>query len=193
MDIRILNYSGISLAISWSNDTEIISCNSEKTLQIEKSNARLTRFFAKYKSLPSAPVRIKGQINLIFDTSHNNQTLILGAFIYGEPKYVGCIAINDSGKYLYSEHAKSDIEKQYPEAKFYNIPLNLEFESTAMGQIRKLYYTVFSTYNCENRDAPMCDKVVGLPILILIIVFLILVIVVVVSAIGFGMHHAHQN
>jgi hypothetical protein len=186
MNIRILNYTGITFRIKWGTTRETIGCNSEKTIQIEPSQARLTRFFARYKSIPESPVRIKGQINIIFSSDKVDNTLILGAFTEGSPKYIGCISVNEAGRYLYNEYDRSKLEQQYVGAKFYNIPVELYFDNGVFTRLKKLYYLTFNSAHCENRDGPMCDKVMGMPVLIILFIILVTVVITVVTVIVLG-------
>jgi hypothetical protein len=186
MNIRILNYTGITFKLKWGSSHDFISCNAEKTIQIEPSQARLTRFFAKYKSIPESPVRIKGQINIIFDSNKVDHTLILGAFTEGVPKYIGCISVNEAGRYLYNEYSRGKLQEQYPSAKFYNIPVELYFNDGIVNKLKKIYYITFNGAHCENRDGPMCDKVVGIPVLLILIFILIVISLAVVVSIAMG-------
>lgn len=186
MNIRILNYTGVSFKLKWNSTHDFISCNSEKTIQIEASQARLTRFFARYKSIPESPVRIKGQINIIISSDKVDTTLILGAFTEGQPKYIGCISVNESGRYLYNEYPRKKLEQQYPGSRFYNIPVELHFDNGMVNKLKKLYYITFNSAHCENRDGPMCDKVLGMPVLIILFIVLIIVLLSVVFTIVMG-------
>ena len=192
MNITVVNYTGISIKLKWDSTHEFISCNSEKIIQIDKSQARLTRFFARYKSIPEAPFRIKGQINIVFDSSKQDAILILGAFTDGVPKYIGCITVNDVGRYLYNEYPRNVLEKKYPTAKFYNIPVELYFRNGVIEKLRKIYYITFNQAHCENRDGPMCDKVLGIPVLILIIIVLIVILISTFVVIGVGYINASK-
>lgn len=186
MNIRILNYTGVSFKLKWNSTHDFISCNSEKTIQIEASQARLTRFFARYKSIPESPVRIKGQINIIISSDKVDTTLILGAFTEGQPKYIGCISVNESGRYLYNEYPRKKLEQQYPGSRFYNIPVELHFDNGMVNKLKKLYYITFNSAHCENRDGPMCDKVLGMPVLIILFIVLIIVLLSIVFTIVMG-------
>lgn len=186
MNIRILNYTGVTFKLKWNSTHDFIGCNSEKTIQIEPSQARLTRFFARYKSIPESPVRIKGQINIIIDSNKVDNILILGAFTEGQPKYIGCISVNEAGRYLYNEYSRDKLEQQYPGAKFYNIPVELYFKNGLVNKLRKIYYLTFNSAHCENRDGPMCDKVVGIPVLILLFIVIICVVISVITVVVLG-------
>ncbi len=186
MNITIINYTGVTFKIKWGSTHDFIGCNSQKIIQVEQSQARLTRFFARYKSIPTSPVRIKGQINIVFNSSKTDNTLILGAFTNGVPKYIGCISVNDAGRYLYNEYPRKMLEDKYPAAKFYNIPVELYFDNGLLTRLKKAYYITFNQSHCENRDGPMCDKVFGVPVLILIMLILICVLVSVVTVVALG-------
>lgn len=186
MNITIINYTGVTFKLKWDSTHDFIGCNSQKTIQIEQSHARLTRFFARYKSIPTSPVRIKGQINIVFNTLKTDNTLILGAFTDGKPKYIGCITVNDAGRYLYNEYPRKVLQERYPSAKFYNIPVELYFKNGLLTKLKKAYYITFNQSHCENRDGPMCDKVIGIPVLIIIIIVLLSVLISIVTVIIFG-------
>lgn len=193
MDIRILNFTGVSLKIKWDSTHEIIGCSSEKVIQIEKSSARLTRFYAKYKSTPDSPLNTKGQINTIFTSGKQNHTLILGAFVDGEPKYIGCITANEVGRYLYNEFDRKDLTAKYPGVIFYNIPIDLYYTNNPLQKIKKIYRTVFNTAHCENRDGPMCDKFVGIPVLLFLGLVFFIILAVVIGTLVMGWIELHRN
>lgn len=191
MNIKIINYTGVSFKLKWDSTHDFITCNTEKVIQIEQSNARLTRFFAKYRSIPESPIIVRGQINVVFDSSKDEHILVLGAFTAGEPKYIGCITINDVGRYLYSEYSRNVLQQRYPTAKFYNIPVDFHFDNTLMTRLKKLYYITFNQAHCENRDGPMCDKIIGIPVLIILILILIIICIAIVVAVGMGYVNLH--
>jgi hypothetical protein len=186
MNIKILNYTGVSIRLKWGTNNTVVACNTESDIQLETSKAKLTRFHAKYKSVVEAPIQVKGQINVIFETAKYEQTLVLGAFIEGVPRYIGCLAVNDSGKYFYTEYPRKKLVDRYPYAKFFNISVDLYTSSSFMAKMKKIYNTTMGTTYCENRDGPMCDKVFGVPMLVLIFIILLVFIITIVVVVTVG-------
>lgn len=186
MNITIINYTGVTFKLKWDTTHDFIKCNSMKTIQLNPSQARLTRFFARYKSVPESPIYIKGNINIVFDSSKLDNTLILGAYTEGKPKYIGCISVNEAGRYLYNEYPRETLEKKYPSAKFYNLPVELYFDNGIFTKIKKIYSITFNGAQCENRDGPMCDKILGIPVLLMIFIIIICVVISIIAFMGLG-------
>lgn len=178
MNVKIVNYTGLTLKLKWDTTHEVISCGSEKEIEIEQSKAKLTRFHAKYRSVPGSPVQVKGQINVIFESANFQHVLVLSAFIDGQPKCVGCINVNDHGKYLYTEYPRQSINGKYPYGKYYNIPIDLDSSTGFASKLKKIYYVTFNQSHCENRDGPLCDKLFGIPVLIMILTVLIVFVII---------------
>lgn len=187
MYVRVLNYTGLSIKLKWDSTSEIISCNTEKVIEAESGKAKLVRFHAKYKTISDSPIRAKGWINVIFESSKYEHTLILGGFMEGMPKYIGCISVNEYGKYLYTEYDREALGKRYPYAKFFNVDIDLSSSTGLMNKFRKIYNMTFNQSYCESRDGPMCDKVLGIPILILIFIVLCIFIFVIGTVLVLGL------
>lgn len=192
MNITIVNYTGISLSIKWDSEREIISCGAEKVIHIDRSPARLTRFYAKYKSSYDSLINTKGQINIIFNSNKTDHTLALGAFVDGQPKYIDCITANESNRYLYTEFDRQTIINKYPGIRFYNIPIELYYSDGLIQRAKKMYRTLFNSAHCENRDGPLCDKVVGIPVLILLCIIFIVIVMIVLGTMVYGWVELHN-
>lgn len=184
MNVRILNYTGLSLKLKWESMERVIGCSSEQTIEILKGDGRMTRFYAEYQSISDVPAN--GQINLVFDSTKSDVIVILGGSIDNKPKYIGCMTINSAGKFLYTETDRSELVELFPTAKFFNISIAFKDCKGFWANIKKFYYATFNTSHCENRDSPMCDKIIGVPVLILIFILIILIIVAIIGTLIMG-------
>jgi hypothetical protein len=73
--------------------------------------------------------------------------------------------------------------QQYQQFIYYNISLPID-EST-FAKIKRHLGISFSDVGCENRDAPFCDKILGVPVMgLLIFVFFAILAILVILIIG---------
>lgn len=183
MDLTFVNYTGLSLNIIYNQTTTVLSCGSQVMIPITLKTAKYTRFFAKYTNSSQSKIKTKGYISILLDNAEYNPTIILGAFIDGENKYIGCIRANDSGSYIYTTVSKETIEKLYKDIRYYNITVNLKKSSNFWQYIKNVYQETLNPSYCTNRDSIVCDRVVGIPVLFvitLIIVMLACIVVVII-------------
>jgi len=175
MEINLINYTGIPLKIFYGESSEtILGCNKIQKIEIKVSKSKLTRFWGKYISVET-PIKAKGTINITLDSKTLEQNIVFGAFLDGKPKYITCIEINDSGKYLYTELSTDKLNTLYNNPMYYNLSLYKNTDNkNIFGRIKDSLDLAFSEHYCKNRDAPMCDKVVGMPIMLLLAIVLLI-------------------
>lgn len=175
MNLNLVNYTGVPLFIKYNKIGYKIGCGSEKVIPITPSVARFTRFVAKYKG---DGIPIKGMINLLLDSSLTKQNIILRAIIDGRAKMISCI----QGATLHSGNYTEIKNIQYPIYIFYNI--SIPIDGSRFAKFKQYLGISISDVGCENRDALLCDKIFGIPVMfILVFVFVIVCITMVVLVI----------
>lgn len=167
MNLNIVNYTGVPLFITHGKTGYKIGCGSEKIISITPSAARFTRFVAKYHG---EDIPIKGMINLLLDSTLTSQNIILRAIIDGQAKPIYCLD-QDAVRGAAPPAEVKNI--QYQTYVYYNI--SVPIDGSTFGKIKQYLGISLSDVGCENRDAPFCDKIFGIPVILLLAIIFIIV------------------